>query len=104
MLVKIEHFSKNVKDKQEELKSYVIDYADYCGTVLEQIGVFRYRKICECILGKSNASQLKRMVLGQPNKKVFFCNSKTFDIPNKIYLDVISHPELFATVLFRCYR
>lgn len=103
MLVKIEHFPEKIKYKQNDLRLYVIDYADYAGTCLEQMGAFRYRKICNCTLGKSNANKLKVLVFGQSNKKVFFCNDMTFDVPQKIYTDIINRPELYATVMFRCY-
>ena len=104
MLVKIEHFPEKVKYKQDKLRSYTIDYTDYSGTVLEQMGAFRYREICNCILGKSNANKLKILVFGQTNKKVFFCNDMTFDVPSNVYTDVVNHPELYAAVLFRCYQ
>ena len=47
MLVKIEHFPEKVKYEQDKLRSYTIDYTDYSGTVLEQMGTFRYREICD---------------------------------------------------------
>ena len=104
MLVKIEHFTEKVKYEQDKLRSYTIDYTDYSGTVLEQMGTFRYREICDCILGKSNAIKLKILALKQTDKKVFFCNNMTFDVPSNVYTDVINHPELYAAVLFRCYQ
>jgi len=104
MLVRTEYFPEEIKHRNNQFISYIIDYADYSGTILEQIGEFRYREIDSCVLGQSNAKELKALIANKFGKKIFFCNNRMFYFSKKMYMDVIERPEQYAAVLFKCYQ